>query len=113
MRRGWLRSREEPFRFEKLSYLRLVSGSPLEVYPGDALVIHHQEEADSGFETYWHSVCAGKLRFEYFPGNHRVWQTSILSILPLVHEQLESIETGEAAAPATGAPSCRSRTPSP
>jgi acyl carrier protein len=95
VRRGWLRSREEPFRYVKLSYLRLVAGSPLDVYPGDALVIHHQQDADANFETYWHSVCTGNLRFEYFPGSHRVWQTSILSILPLVHEQLESMAAAE------------------
>jgi surfactin synthase thioesterase subunit/acyl carrier protein len=95
MRRGWVRSRKEPFRFVKLSYLRLVAGSPLEVYPGDALVIHHREEVNLDFEAYWYSVCAGNLRFEFFPGNHRLWQTSILAILPLVHEQLKSLEAEE------------------
>jgi len=95
VRRGWLRSREDPFRFVKLSYLRLIVGSRLQVYPGDALVVHHHEEIAPDFETYWQSVGTGKLRFEYFPGNHRVWQTSILSILPLVHEQLESLEAEE------------------
>ena len=79
----------------KLSYLRLIVGSKLQAYPGDAVVVHHHEEIEPDFETYWQSVGAGKLRFEYFPGNHRVWQTSILSILPLVHEQLESLEAEE------------------
>jgi amino acid adenylation domain-containing protein len=96
VRRGWIRSREDRFRFVKLSYLRLIESSPLDLYPGDALVIHHHDEAGPAFESFWRSVCGGTLQLEFFPGNHRVWQTAILAILPLVHEQLKSLEVEEA-----------------
>jgi acyl carrier protein len=89
-RRGWIRTKQDPYRFVKLTYLRLIERSPLPPYSGDALVIHHVEEVDAAAKSLWPSLCS-QAQIEYVPGYHRVWQNAILSILPLVRERLQSL----------------------
>jgi amino acid adenylation domain-containing protein len=93
-RRGWIRTREDRFRFVKLSYLRLLQNSPLEPFAGEALLIYHHEEAEIVCRSLWPSLC-DRLRIEYIPGHHRVWQTSILSILPMIRERLQGMEKAD------------------
>jgi amino acid adenylation domain-containing protein len=93
-RRGWIRTEEDRFRFLKLSYLRLLQNSPLEFLAGDALLIYHQEEEEIVAKSLWPELC-DQLLIEYIPGHHRVWQTSILSLLPLVRDRLRSMAAGE------------------
>jgi hypothetical protein len=93
-RRGWIRTKQDPFRFVKLTYLRLIERSPLQPYPGEALVILHLEEADAAAKSLWPTLSSG-VQIEYVPGHHRVWQNAILSILPLMRERLQSLAVPE------------------
>jgi hypothetical protein len=97
-RRGLIRTKQDPYRFVKLTYLRLIERSPLPPYPGEALVIHHLEEADAAAQAIWPSLCS-HAQIEYVPGHHRVWQNAILSILPLVRERLQSLPARESSIP--------------
>ena len=99
-RRGWIKSKEDPLKFVKLSYLRLLERSPLDVFPDDALLVYHHEQADMIAKSLWPSLCAGDLQVEYIAGTHRVWQAAVLSIVPLIRRRLEEVAHEEAGVPA-------------
>ena len=95
-RRGWVRTREDQYRFVKLSYLRLIENHSLapsvrRVHCSSITITRAAIVAKS----LWPSLC-DQLQFEYISGHHRVWQTAILSILPMVRERLQSVATREA-----------------
>jgi hypothetical protein len=71
-----------------------LQNSPLEPFAGEALLIYHHEEAEIVCRSLWPSLC-DRLRIEYIPGHHRVWQTSILSILPMIRERLQGMDKAD------------------
>ena len=96
-RRGWIRSKEDPLKFVKLSYLRLLERSPLDIYPDDALLVYHHGQAGMIAKSLWPSLCAGHLQVEYIAGMHRVWQAAVLSIVPLIRRRLKDVARAESA----------------